>query len=249
MGLAEAGRSLVGGTSAAVAQRRGTTSERRPASACLGRRHGLPVPGGELLGRVGVGRRPGRRCPRARRLSRRRRRRGLVRPERVGGFGPGRAGAEPRRVERGAVAIGAGEVAVHGCGPAAGWPGGRRWAIIDYRAPRSWASTAGSSPAALVSMAGRTSAGAIAGSEAWPAGGLVRWRAGSGRAGRESLHGRAGLSEPYQAPQPTGGGTDRRPARAGRPPPCSDGRTGRDRRRATYDQSDLVRRDGPMGLT
>lgn len=54
--------------------------------------------------------------------------------------------------------------------------------------------TASSSPAVLVSTAGRTAAAAIAGSEARPAVGLARWRAGSDRPERESLYGRAKLS-------------------------------------------------------
>jgi hypothetical protein len=45
---------------------------------------------------------------------------------RVGGREPGRAGADPRRVELVAVEVGAGEVAGHDCGPALGRPGGRR---------------------------------------------------------------------------------------------------------------------------
>jgi hypothetical protein len=72
---------------------------RRPASACLGRRHGLPLPGGLSLGREDVGGHLGRRGPERRRPGRRRR--GRARPERVGGRGPGRASAEPRRVEHG----------------------------------------------------------------------------------------------------------------------------------------------------
>jgi hypothetical protein len=46
MALASAGRSWSGGISAADAQPRAIAGERRSASACLGRRHGLPFLGG-----------------------------------------------------------------------------------------------------------------------------------------------------------------------------------------------------------
>ena len=46
MDLASAGRSSFGGISAAAAQPGATAQERRSASACLGRRHGLPFPEG-----------------------------------------------------------------------------------------------------------------------------------------------------------------------------------------------------------
>src|SRR5262245_13340375 len=70
----------------------------------------------------------------------------------------------------------------------------------------TWASTAKSLLAALLPMIGRTSAAAIAGSEARPAGGPARWRAG-GQAGSLAIG--PGLSSA------TGPGTARGPARHG----------------------------------